>query len=151
MLTGFNHSGLVVRDLDRMVAFYRDALGLQVLREVDAGPDGSRHTGVPGARRRLAFLGFPDGGHQLELVQYLEPQSPPGHLAVNALGASHLCFNVRGLGEVYRALRNRGVRFQTPLVERRDEGRGTVTRICYGQDPEGNWLEFLEVAPADQR
>ena len=53
MITGFNHSGFVVRDIDKMVAFYRDVLGLTVLREVDskASPEGD-HTGIPGARRR---------------------------------------------------------------------------------------------------
>ena len=30
MITGFNHSGFVVRDLDKMVSFYRDDLGLQI-------------------------------------------------------------------------------------------------------------------------
>ena len=33
MIKGFFHSGLVVKDMDKMVAFYRDALGLSVLRE----------------------------------------------------------------------------------------------------------------------
>ena len=48
MVTGFNHSGFVVSDMDAMVRFYRDALGLEVVREVDSVvtehgvvPDGS--------------------------------------------------------------------------------------------------------------
>ena len=57
MVIGFNHSGFVVADLDVMVGFYRDALGLEVVREVDsvAPPEGD-HTGIPGARRRLVFV-----------------------------------------------------------------------------------------------
>ena len=31
MVTGFNHSGFVVRDIEKMVEFYRDALGLTVI------------------------------------------------------------------------------------------------------------------------
>ena len=52
MITGFNHSGFVVKDIEKMVAFYRDSLGLSVMREVDsvAPPEGD-HTGIPGAHR----------------------------------------------------------------------------------------------------
>ena len=50
MVTGFNHSGFVVNDIDKMVAFYKDALGLRVEREVDSkAPDTGDHTGIPGA------------------------------------------------------------------------------------------------------
>ena len=53
MVTGFNHSGFVVQDLDVMVAFYRDTLGLTVVREADSiAPEGGDHTGFPA----------PDGG-----------------------------------------------------------------------------------------
>ena len=52
MVTGFNHSGFVVRDMDKMVSFYRDDLGLVVVREVEsiAPPEGN-HTGIPGVKR----------------------------------------------------------------------------------------------------
>ena len=29
MITGFNHSGFVVKDIEKMVAFYRDSLGFR--------------------------------------------------------------------------------------------------------------------------
>ena len=95
MVTGFNHSGFVVQDLDVMVAFYRDTLGLTVVREADSiAPEGGDHTGFPGARRRLVFVGKPEGEHLLELVHYRHPPSPEGHLRRNQLGAGHVCFNV---------------------------------------------------------
>jgi extradiol dioxygenase family protein len=44
---------------------------------------------------------------------------------------------------VYKELLSKGVKFLTePKVINRKEG-GSVC-ICYAQDPEGNWLEFLE-------
>ena len=58
MVTGFNHSGVVVDDLDAMIAFYTDVLGLEVLREVESiAPPGGDHTGIPNARRSLYSLG----------------------------------------------------------------------------------------------
>lgn len=147
MITGFNHSGFVVQDLELMVGFYREALGLAVVREVEsiAPPEGD-HTGIPGARRALVFIGGPERGHQLELVHYLNPPSPAGHLRRNQLGAAHVCFNVADLAALHRDLAARGVRFVTPprfqtLADGRTQG------IVYAQDPEGNWLEFIQPPP----
>ena len=44
MITGFNHSGFVVKDIEAMVAFYRDTLGLSVMREVDSVARRQRET-----------------------------------------------------------------------------------------------------------
>jgi catechol 2,3-dioxygenase-like lactoylglutathione lyase family enzyme len=144
MITGFNHSGFVVRDLDAMVRFYRDTLGLAVVREVEsvAPPEGD-HTGIPGAHRYLVFIGKPEGGHLLELIQYKHPPSPDGHLQRNQLGAGHVCFNVDDLAGLHRDLCARGVRFVTPPIFRETSDGGTHG-ICYAQDPEGNWLEFIQ-------
>ena len=79
MVTGFNHSGFVVKDIEKMVEFYRDALGLTVMRELNsvAPPEGD-HTGIPGARRTLVFVGKAESEHVLELVQFDEPAQPRG-------------------------------------------------------------------------
>ncbi len=144
MITGFNHSGFVVADLEAMIAFYRDTLGLTVLREIDsvAGPAGD-HTGIPGAHRYLVFVGKPEGEHALELVHYIEPPAPAGHLERNQLGAAHVAFNVTDIDGLHRELSARGVRFVTPPVwQTRPDGSRSA--ICYAQDPEGNWLEFIQ-------
>ncbi len=144
MVTGFNHSGFVVKDLDTMVAFYRDALGLSVIREVDSiAPPTGDHTGFPGARRKLVFVGKPGGEHMLELVHYIDPPSPEGHLQRHQLGAAHICFNVDDLASLRDRLTERGIRFVTQPIFREapDGGR---TGICYIQDPEGNWVELIE-------
>ena len=143
MVTGFNHSGFVVQDIDVMVAFYRDTLGLTVVREADSiAPEGGDHTGFPGARRRLVFVGKPEGEHLLELVHYRHPPSPEGHLRRNQLGAGHVCFNVDDLPRFYDDLRSKGVEFVTP-PKFRDSDDGARTGVCYARDPEGNWLEFI--------
>jgi catechol 2,3-dioxygenase-like lactoylglutathione lyase family enzyme len=144
MVTGFNHSGIVVRDIDRMVSFYRDTLGLSVVREVEsiAPPEGN-HTGIPGSERMLVFVGKPEGEHVLELVHYRQPVSPEGHLARNQLGASHVCFNVDGLAELHERLTAEGIEFVTPPIYN-ELPNGDRTGICYFRDPEGNWIELVE-------
>ena len=144
MVTGFNHSGVVVRDLQGMIDFYCNSLGLEVLREVDsvAPPEGD-HTGIPNARRKLVFVGKPGDQHQLELVHYIDPEPSDGHLHHHQFGSSHVCFNVANLKEIHESLSGDGVRFVTS-PRYRTTPDGARIGICYALDPEGNYLEFLE-------
>ncbi|MCH7735402.1 MAG: VOC family protein [Chloroflexi bacterium] len=143
MVTGFNHTGLVVDDIERMVSFYCDDLGLEELNRVEsnAPPEGN-HTGISGSRRTLVFVGFEDG-HKIELVKYHEPESTDGHQEIPELGTAHICFNVDDLEKTHSELSARGVRFVTAPLFRETEGGGRHG-IVYAQDPEGNWLEFIE-------
>ena len=144
MVTGFNHSGIVVRDLSAMIEFYCNELGLQVLREVDSiAPEGGDHTGILGAKRKLVFVGLPDDAHQIELVHYLDPIPSDGHLHHHQFGSSHVCFNVSGLDGIHSRLSAKGVRFVTE-PKYRTTPDGARVGICYALDPEGNYLEFLE-------
>ena len=144
MIAGFNHSGFVVQDIDLMVAFYRDTLGLTVMNEIDSvAPPKGDHTGIPGAHRTLVFVGKPEGAHALELVHFIDPPSPGGHLDRHQLGAAHICFNVTDLEALHQELSSKGVRFVTePIMT--DTPEGLRRGICYAQDPEGNYVEFIQ-------
>ena len=144
MVMGFNHSGVVVKDIDKIVAFYRDVLGLEVEREVDSkAPPTGDHTGIPGVHRKLVFMGFPNGEHSLELVYYHTPEPKDGHLHHTQLGGSHICFNVANLAELHAKLSEQGVRFITE-PKFRMVANGFRVGICYALDPEGNYLELME-------
>jgi glyoxylase I family protein len=64
-LTGLHHLTAIVRDLDRTTAFYRDVLGLKVVKEGTSDDDaGARHfwfslggTGEPGTL--ISFMEYP--------------------------------------------------------------------------------------------
>ena len=144
MVTGFNHSGVVVDDLDTMIAFYTDVLGLEVLREVESvAPPGGDHTGIPNARRKLVFVGKPGDHHQLELVHYYDPKPSAGHLHHHQFGASHICFNTDDLEGLHSKLSAQGIRFVTE-PKFRETPDGFRIGITYALDPEGNYLEFID-------
>lgn len=142
MICGFNHTGIVVRDLNRMVIFYTQKIGLKILLELDsiAPPEGD-HTAVAGARRKLVFVGL-DDDHRIELIHYLEPESTDGHSDRHQTGSMHVCFNVTDLQTTCERLESHGVRFLTEPKFRDHDGR--KIGVVYAQDPEGNWLEFVE-------
>lgn len=143
MITGMHHTGIVVEDLQRMVRFYAEDLGLRVLSELDsvAPPEGN-HTGIPSARRKLVFLGWTEDKHQIELVHYLDPPADEGHFDKHVLGATHICFNVEDIQSVYKVLSGKGVAFLTePKFSPSPDGE---IGVVYAQDPEANWLEFVQ-------
>lgn len=142
MITGFHHTGVVVRDLEHMVQFYTEVLGLKLIRRIEsiAPPEGD-HTGIPGARRTLVFVGL-QNDHQVELVHYHDPPASEGYLDKHQLGATHVCYRVDDLRKVYKDLSAKGVQFVTQPKFRDVEGKSVG--IVYAQDPEGNWLEFIE-------
>jgi catechol 2,3-dioxygenase-like lactoylglutathione lyase family enzyme len=142
MVLQFDHTGIVVQDLETMTDFYVKTLGLVVEREVDAvAPPSGDHTGFPGARRTLRFVGI-ENNHRIELVKYHNPESDAGYLRKNQFGAMHICFLVEDMMKVHADLTAKGIEFVTDpiMTETPDGTRG----IVYLQDPEGNWLEFIQ-------
>ena len=146
MVTAIHHVGLVVDDLDRMGSFYCELLGLALVGRIEsvAPPEGN-HTGIPGARRTLVFLGVPDSeptAPLIELVHYHDPIASAGHLGKHQMGASHVCFLVDDLQNEYDRISAVGVQFETPpCFSGTTAGR---LGVIYGRDPEGNWFELIE-------
>ncbi|HEY3584764.1 MAG TPA: VOC family protein [Casimicrobiaceae bacterium] len=122
-----DHLVLRVRDLERMLAFYRDALGCSVVRRRD----------------ELGLVQLRAGRAMLDLVPVDGPLgraggAPPGHEGRNV---DHFCFRVEPFDE--RTIRRR-------LAEAVVEAGETVSRFgaegegpsIYVNDPEGNVVEL---------
>ena len=144
MLKSFFHTGFVVRDIDKSVAFYTDIMGLTVLvRREASGERTEKVVGFPGARVKIAFLSM-GNGHHLELIQYIYPPGAEPVVNRNDLGASHLAFYVDDLEQFHAEMSQKGLRFITPPPSQVPPGPGGM-KAAYAQDPDGNWVEFVEV------
>jgi methylmalonyl-CoA epimerase len=94
-----HHVGIVVRRLDEAYAFYRDVLGLPVVREAE----------VPDQGVRAALLTA--GESEIELLEPLGPATPVGrHLARRGEGLHHLCFETPDVGRALAWLKERSVK-----------------------------------------
>ena len=144
MLKSFFHTGFVVKDLEKSVAFYADVLGMRVAGRVERqGEFANQLLGFPEAHIKGALMDQGEG-HQLELLQYINPPSGPGNIARNDLGAAHLAFFVDDLDKFYEETSTKGLRFNNPPAAALDDQGKVSMKACYAQDPDGNWLEFVE-------
>ncbi len=142
MITGINHTGIVVADLEEAIAFYTDVLGLELVerRERDSGPI-SQVLNYENTHIKVADVAAPDG-RVIELIHYLNP--PPATRPTeerSVLGASHTAFSVDDMDATFSRLMAGGARQLNPPVE---VAPGKL--VCYLQDPWGNWLELIQQA-----
>lgn len=146
MIERIDHVNIVVSDMDAMVAFYREALGLRETRRATiGGPWIQKITGLEAVRAEVVYL-EPASGPGLELIRYLEPEgSRPGALSLpQTPGLRHLALCVEDLDAVVGKLSGTRARFLGPPQTVPDEQVEYVEgkRLVYCLDPEGNLLEL---------
>lgn len=99
MRATLDHIGIAVGDLSEALAFYRDALGLDVAPPED----------VPSQRVRAHFV--PVGEAAIELLEPTSPDSPIAKfLAKRGPGVHHVTLRVDDIRETLGRLKARGVR-----------------------------------------
>lgn len=145
-LTGVNHVGVTVADLDAALAFYKDAFGLEpVLVTEAAGPEVAAMFQVPEADFRVAFL--PIGNTVWELVEYRTADRPVHRPRHDEIGGMHVSLEVSDMDAALAALARHGVAVpERPLDI--PEGPTAGARIAYVRDPWGVQIELLQPPPA---
>ena len=94
------HTMVRVRDLDASLRFYRDALGLEVLKQRD----------YPQGRFTLVYLAAPgDAGAQVELTSTWDPEAYGG-----ARNFGHLAYAVDDIYAACQRLQEHGVTINRP-------------------------------------
>jgi glyoxylase I family protein len=149
MIRGLHHVAIATNDADRLLAFYRDLMGLDVVVDY-TWPDGNvvadRITALSGTSARHIMLR--KGNAYFEIFQYFSPQPADGDPARRVCdpGITHLCFDVTDLDQEYERLSEAGMTFHCPP---QDAFAGI--RTTYGRDPDGNVVELQEVPGAEHR
>ena len=142
MITNFRHTGIVVSDMERSLKFYRNLIGLKVVKDFsEKGDYIDNILGLSGVYLRMVKL-VTDDGSMIELLQYLShPKQPPVKSEIHDLGCSHIAFSVDNLDGEYRRLCENGVKFNChPYIS--PDGYAKVT-FCH--DPDGTSIELVEV------
>ena len=142
------HSAVSFVHIDRILDFYRDALGLDLLfgpTSEAAGEELSRSLGVEDTRLRQAVLRIPGTDNQIELLEYSGvPRPAERQLPQNAPGHAHIAFQVDDMVTMIDRLEREGVDF-FPGPTRIDEGPLAGWTWLYLKDPEGTVIELVEI------
>jgi predicted enzyme related to lactoylglutathione lyase len=122
--------GVVVRDADRSLEFYRDVLGLPYLGDLDFGV--------------ARMWRFQAGTSVVKLLRFHEEPTaanPPGE--VNATGYRYMSFFVSNIEDLVAEVAQFGGRVAIGVTEFQPG-----SRFAFVEDPEGNRIELLDVASA---
>jgi catechol 2,3-dioxygenase-like lactoylglutathione lyase family enzyme len=144
-VTGTLHTGLTVSDLERSLAFWRDLLELEVVMErVMDAPYVGEMVGYPGVEMRAAILRVP-GGHQVELIEYVNVDGARIDGATGNPGAAHICLNVTDVAELHRRLKAAGYDTVTPAPVLSTAGPNNGRPFAYVIDPDGFRIELAQI------
>lgn len=132
MIDRIDHTALVVKDLERSIAFYARVLGFHIARRLEF-PD-----------RELVILALgQEPAAKLELLRYdATDQSDSVPEDRSRLGLRHLAFHVADVRAAFDQLVEAGVRMLAEPPFRRPGG----PPIAFGYDPDGVLLEFTEIS-----
>lgn len=117
----FVHSTLYVRDMEVSLRFYREIVGLEVVRRFPAGPG-----------REIAFLG--DGETKIELI------CDGAHKQINAGTDISWGFEVDSIGELIEFVKSKGVEIHSGPFKPNPN-----TEFIYILDPDGMKIQFIAV------
>ncbi len=142
-----NHAGITVKNMDKSVKFYRDALGLtQTYDEwMPKTPEMDAYCREKGLAMRVVLLSD-ENGNMVELFEIPNPPTkvrPPEHLKYPSTGLTELSFMVEDLEEVGKKLKKHGFGFSTPALE--FVAMGVKTRQYIALDPDGVMVEFVQI------
>jgi catechol 2,3-dioxygenase-like lactoylglutathione lyase family enzyme len=152
-LQGVNHLALVCKDMAKTVEFYRDVLGMPLIKTLDLANGMGQHFFFDiGNGDSLAFFWFPEAPSAQPGVT-APVGLPGGNLPIISAHSSmnHLAINIPAskVEEYHRKLLEKGVKV-TPIVNHDESPRGispepspsTFVRSIYFFDPDGICVEF---------
>src|ERR1051326_2444855 len=131
-ITGADHTGITVSNLERSLAFWRDVLGFELSHTThQSGELAEEITGVA-------------GGHKIELLEYL---APPDRKRADVrpcdVGHVHVALLVDNLDAILEKIAASDWR-AAGKPQTLQTGPNTGKRVIYVRDPDGTTIEFMQ-------
>jgi catechol 2,3-dioxygenase-like lactoylglutathione lyase family enzyme len=135
------HIGLVVKDLNRMLNFYREVLGLKVVsHEMEQGSYLDSVLSIPDVRINIAKL-VDSSNWMLELLCFPERDAEQRKVLPDTPGYTHVALTVSNAEQMYQRFLDLGLK---PLSSPQKNKTGTV-KLFFCRDPEGNLMELVQI------
>jgi catechol 2,3-dioxygenase-like lactoylglutathione lyase family enzyme len=117
MFTRMDHAAISVEDMEHVIAFYRDVIGMEKVFDREFDEKMAQLIGVPGTRVRIVHMKL--NNSVVELFDYHFPvgRAPRADALQSDYGLIHIGFMVEDFHATYQRLVGLGVRFLAEPVE----------------------------------
>lgn len=144
-MKAIRHTGIVVKDLKRALHFYRDLLGLKIVKQMEETGDFiSKISGLKNVNVKVTTIKLvaDDNSSLVELLCYHScPRKKIAKKEVWNLSISHIAFTVKDIGKEHKRLTKAGVKFNS-LPQVSPDG---YAKVVFCKDFENNLIELVEV------
>ncbi|MBK47342.1 MAG: hypothetical protein CMD82_05845 [Gammaproteobacteria bacterium] len=141
VVKGYRHTGIICKDINKCLIFYRDHLGLTVIQDFwDDSEYINEITGLKDANVHMIKLKADDGS----VIELLEYTSHPTNLIkqeVYNVGLCHIAFQVYNIDKAYEQLKKSNVE----LISKPVLSSEKIAKVCFCFDPNGIRIELVEM------
>ena len=141
-MKAIRHMGIVVSDMEKALYFYRDLLGLKIVKDMnEKGQYIDKILNLHDVAVRTVKIAA-DDGNLIELL-FFESHPAAKHKVkeMHGIGCSHVAFTVENLDADYERLRNGGIVFNSSPQYSPDD----YAKVAFCKDPDGTLIELVEV------
>jgi len=141
IVKGCRHTGIICKDIQKSLVFYKDYLGLRVIQDfLDDSDYINTITNMSNANVHMIKLEANDGT-VVELLDYTTHPTDLIEQKVYNSGACHIAFQVYDIDQAYIFLKNHNVHLLSkPTVS--SEG---IAKVCFCLDPNNIRIELVEM------
>ncbi len=145
------HVTISVKDMERSLFFYRDALGLKLyFDKIISGSDLDVAVMETNVKIRMVLLSD-EAGSMIELLEWISPlviKRPAEHLKFRSTGLVDFSLMVSDLEQLKESLAEKGIIFRTPIWSFSNvisNYVGPEIKVSHVVDPDGVQIELIQV------
>lgn len=140
MPINLRHIGIVTKNLEKSLEFYRDLLGFKIKTEAFENKNFIDHIlNLKNTSLKTVKLIDNNAG----IIEFLSYDNPKGKLIkreINDLGLSHFALTVQNLDDIYNKLKNNNIKF----ISKPTVSPDNKAKVCFCYDPNGVIIELVE-------
>ena len=146
MLKSFFHTGFVVKDIEESVRFYSEVLGMRIAGRTERQGEFVEQVLALSRRPHQGRIrghgrGTSTGANPVPVA----PERPPAESTATTSAHPTSPSTSRTSTASTRKTSKKGLTYNNPPATMYDENGSVARKACYATDPDGNWLEFVEI------
>ncbi len=141
MIKEIRHIGIVVKDMESSLKFYRDLLGLKIIRDMnEKGEYLNNMLSLKNVEVRTVKLGIENDNTLIELLDF-KTHDDNEIRNFYTIGASHVALTVSNIDKLSKKLSENNIEFN---AEPQHSPDGLV-KVTFCKDPDGTPIELVEM------